>query len=56
VCPITAAMTAGSVFVNLSGDYATITVDKSKIILPTDIGTHTFTLIVNEQNWSSNVA
>ena len=49
-------MTPGSIFVDLSGDFATITVDKSKIVLPTDIGTHTYTLIVNEKDWSSNVA
>ena len=49
-------MAAGSIFVSLSGDSATITVDKGNVVLPTDIGTHTYTLIVNEANYSSTVA
>jgi multisubunit Na+/H+ antiporter MnhE subunit len=56
ICPITASLTPGSIFVDLSGDFATITVDKSKITLPTDIGSHPYTLIVNEKDWSSTVA
>lgn len=55
VCPITASLTGGSIYVNLSGDYAVITVDKSKIVLPTDLGVHPYTLIVNERDWSSTV-
>jgi hypothetical protein len=55
ICPITAALSAGSLFVSISGDYATITVNKSNVVLPTDIGVHPVTLIVNEKDWSSTV-
>ena len=56
VCPITATLIPYAAYINLSGDYSTISVIASAIVKPTDYGTHTFTLTVNSAYFAGTVA
>jgi hypothetical protein len=49
-------LTPTAAYISLSGDSSTISVNAANISLPTDIGTHTFTLKVNSLLYSSTVA
>lgn len=40
---------------SLASDFTKVSVDANQIVLPTDVGTHTFILTVNELNWSASV-
>ena len=40
---------------SLAADFTKVTVDADQITLPTHVGTHTFTLTVDELNWSASV-
>ena len=55
VCGISGALTPAAAYISLSGDSSTISVNAANISLPTDIGTHTFTLTVNSLLYSSTV-
>ena len=55
ICPITATLTPSAAYISLSANFATISVNKSLIVLPTNIGTFTYTLTVNSLNWSGSV-
>ena len=56
ICPITATLTPSFAWMSLAGDFSKVTVNANNIVLPTHVGTHSFTLTVNELNWSANVA
>lgn len=54
-CPITATLAPSKLFMTLASNFSKVTVNASQILLPTDVGIHTFTLTVNELNWSASV-
>ena len=54
VCPITATLSPAKTFIALSGDFATISVDASQIVV-SDYGINTFTLTVNSANFPGYV-
>ena len=51
VCPITAVLTPTAVFISLSADYKTISVDATQIAKPADYGTYSYVLTVNSSNF-----
>ena len=55
ICPITATLSPSAAYIILSADYTTITITKSLIVLPSEIGTNVFTLTVNSLNFAANV-
>ena len=54
-CPIIATLTPSAAYINLAPDFKTISVNASLMVLPTDLGTHPFTLTVNSGNFSGSV-
>ena len=55
ICAITATLSPSKVYISLATNFASISVDASKIILPTDIGTLAFSLTVNSANFAATV-
>jgi hypothetical protein len=55
ICPITATLAPNKAWMSLAGNFSKVTVNANNILLPTDVGTHSFTLTVNELNWSAFV-
>lgn len=51
VCVETATLTPAAAFVGLSPDFETITVDETQIVLPTDVGTHLFTVKIKNSKF-----
>ena len=56
VCPITATLTPAAGYIGLSGDFTTISVDATSIVVPTDYGITPFTLTVASANFPGSVA
>ena len=56
VCPITASLNSTPAYIYLGGSNASIDVDRSLLISPTDLGPHSFVLTVNSLNFSADVA
>ena len=56
VCPISATLTPAAAYISLSGGFATISVNKSLIVSPTNLGTNTFVLTVNSATFPGTVA
>jgi hypothetical protein len=54
VCQIIATLTPSALYISLSADYSTISINPS-ILLNGDIGTHPFTLTVISANFSGSV-
>ena len=55
VCPITAILSPFAAYISLSTDFTTITVNPALLVMPTDSGSHIFTLTVNSRNYSGSV-
>ena len=55
VCPITATLSPSAAYISLSADFTTITVNPALLVMPTDSGSHIFTLTVNSRNFSGSV-
>ena len=55
VCPITANLSPSAAYISLSTDFTTITVNPALLVMPTDSGSHIFTLTVNSKNFSGSV-
>ena len=55
VCPITANLSPSAAYISLSTDFTTITVNPALLVMPTDSGSHIFTLTVNSRNFSGSV-
>lgn len=49
ICDTVATLTPAANYISMSTDFQTITFDKVKVVLPTDIGTHTFTITVTSK-------
>ena len=56
VCPITASLSTSPAYITIGGSNATIDVNRSLLISPTDLGPHSFVLTVNSLNFSADVA
>ena len=54
VCPITATLIPTKAYITLSGDFTTISVNASQIVV-SDFGANTFTLTVDSANFAANV-
>lgn len=55
VCNFVSSMTPSKLFISYDSSTRTYTVDESKIVLPTDIGSHTFTITIDSQEYSGTV-
>ena len=56
VCPITATLTPSAAYISLAANNASISVNASLIVMPTDYGTHPFTLTEKSSNFPGTVA
>ena len=56
LCNMAAVLTPAANYISLSADFRTITVDKANIVLPTDLGTHLFSIAIDSVNFSGTVS
>ena len=50
-----ATLTPAAAYISLSTDFQTISVNKANVVLPTDIGTHPFTITIDSVNYPGPV-
>jgi len=55
ICNFKATLSPTAVYIALSPDSLTILLDQSKIVLPTDIGIHTFSITINSLEFYATV-
>ena len=55
ICNFNAVLTPAANYISLSGDFLTITVDKANVLLPTDLGTHPFSIAIDSLEFSATV-
>lgn len=51
ICAIQAVLSPSALYINLSVGMTTITIDGSKVTLPTDIGTHSFQVTISSSTY-----
>ena len=53
---MTAILSPTASFISFSADFQTITIDKTQIVLPTDIGIHNFSIAINSVDFPLDVS
>ena len=55
ICNMAATLTPAAAYISLSTDFQTISVNKANVVLPSDIGTHPFTITIDSVNYPGPV-